>query len=113
MTIVDSADILGEGMISHLKLQLFWWFREKGVVMMPTTKPVAVTPKGLTVLRKEGYKQTIEADSIVTALPLEPNDELLRALGGRVAEIYTVGDCAAPGLIVDAIGDGWRISKSI
>jgi 2,4-dienoyl-CoA reductase (NADPH2) len=113
VTIVDSADALGKGMISHLKLQLFWWFRKKGVAMMPGVKPVAITPKGLTVLTKQGYKQTIEADSIVTALPLEPNRELLRALEARVTEIYAIGDCGNPGLIVDAIGDGWRIASSI
>ena len=113
VTIVDSADALGEGMIRHLKLQLFWWFREKGVTMMPGVKPLAITAKGLTVLTKQGYKQTIEADSIVTALPLTPNKELLCALEGKVAEIHAIGDCGNPGLIVDAIGDGWRISNSI
>ncbi len=113
VTIVDAADALGAGMISHLKLQLFWWFRQKGVTMMAGTKPMAVTAKGLTVLTKQGYKQTIEADSIVTALPLAPNKDLFRALEGKVAEIYAVGDCGNPGLIVDAIGDGWRIAKSI
>jgi pyruvate/2-oxoglutarate dehydrogenase complex dihydrolipoamide dehydrogenase (E3) component len=100
-------------MISHLKLQLFWWFRKKGVTMMPGVKPLAITAKGLTVLTKQGYKQTIEADSIVTALPLAPNKELLCAFEGKVAEIYAVGDCGSPGLIVDAIGDGWSISNSI
>jgi 2,4-dienoyl-CoA reductase (NADPH2) len=113
VTVVDSADALGEGMISHLKLQLFWWFRRKGVTMMPGVKPVAVTAKGLTVLTKQGYKQTIEADSIVTALPMEPNKELLYALEGKVAEIYAIGDCGNSGLIVDAVGDGWRIAKSV
>ena len=34
-------------MISHLKLQLFWWFRQKGVTMMPGVKPVAVTAQRL------------------------------------------------------------------
>jgi hypothetical protein len=38
---------------------------------------------------------------------------MLSALDGKVTEIYTIGDCDDPGLIVDAIGDGWRISKSI
>ena len=38
--------------------------------MMPGAKPVRVTAKGLTVLTKQGYNRTIEADSIVTALPL-------------------------------------------
>jgi 2,4-dienoyl-CoA reductase (NADPH2) len=113
VTIVDSADALGEGMISHLKLQLFWWFRKKGVTMMPGVKPVAITDRGLTVLLKQGYKKTIEADSIVIALPLEPDTELLRALEGKVAEIHAIGDCASPGLIVDAIGEGWRTSNSI
>jgi len=113
VTIVDSADSLGEGMISHLRLQLFWWFRKKGVVMMSGVKPWAVTPKGLTVLTKQNYKQTIEADSIVTALPLQPDKELLRLFEGTAHEIYAIGDCATPGLIVDAIGEGWRVGRQL
>ncbi len=74
---------------------------------------MAITARGLTVLTKQGYKKTIEADSIVIALPLEPDKELLRAFEGKVAEIHAIGDCGTPGLIVDAIGDGWRISSSI
>ena len=113
VTIVDTADALGEGMISHLKLQLFWWFRKKGVTMMPGVKPVAITDKGLTVLTKEGYKQTIEADSIVPAMPMKPNTELLESLQGKAPEIYAIGDCSNPRLIVDAIADGWKIANSI
>jgi 2,4-dienoyl-CoA reductase (NADPH2) len=113
VTIVDTSDALGEGMISHLKLQLFWWFRKKGVTMMPGVKPVAITEKGLTVLTKEGYKQTIEADSIVPAIPMKPNTELLKSLQGKAPEIYAIGDCSNPRLIVDAIADGWRIANSI
>ena len=113
VTIVDTADALGEGMISHLKLQLFGWFRKKGVAMMPGVKPVAITDKGLTVLTKEGYKQTIEADSIVPAIPMKPNTELLKSLQGKVPEIYAIGDCSNPRLIVDAIADGWKIANSI
>lgn len=113
VTIVDLADALGEGMVSHLKLQLFWWFRKKGVTMMPGVKPVAVTDKGVIVLTRQGYRQTIPADSIVTALPLAPDTELSSALEGKAAEIYAAGDCRNPGLIVDAVAEGWRISKSI
>ena len=82
-------------------------------MQMPGVQPVAITAGGLTVLLKQGYKKTIEADSIVIALPLEPDKELLRACEGKVAEIHAIGDCASPGLIVDAIGNGWRISSSI
>ena len=113
VTIVDTGDALGEGMISHLKLQLFWWFRKKGVAMMPGVKPVAITDKGLIVLTKEGYKQTIEADSVIPAIPMKPDTELLKSLQGKVPEIYAIGDCSHPRLIADAIADGWRVANSI
>ena len=93
MTIVEEADEMGEGMIQHLKHQLFYWFREKGVVMMPGVKPVAVTAKGLTVLTKQGYNQTIKADSVVPAIPMRPNTELFESLKGKVPEVYAIGDC--------------------
>jgi 2,4-dienoyl-CoA reductase (NADPH2) len=113
VTIVDSAETLGEGMIRHLKLQLFWWFREKGVVMMAGVEPVAITDKGLTVLTQQGYRQTIPADSVVPALPMKPNRTLFDSLQGKVPEIHAVGDCANPRLIVDAIADGWRVGRAI
>jgi 2,4-dienoyl-CoA reductase (NADPH2) len=113
VTIVDSADALGEDMIRHLKQQLFWWFHEKGVVMMPGVQPVAITEKGLTVLTKEGYKKTIEADSIVPAIPMKPNTELFTSLQRKVPEIYAIGDCNNPRLIADAIADGWRVANAI
>jgi 2,4-dienoyl-CoA reductase (NADPH2) len=113
VTIVDSADALGHDMIQHLRQQLFWWFREKGVVMLPGVQPVAITAKGLTVLTKEGYKRTVEADSIVPAIPMKPNTELFEHLKGKVPEVYAVGDCGNPRLIVDAIADGWRVGKEI
>lgn len=113
VTIVDEAEELGEGMIEHLKLQLFWWFREKGVIMMPGVKPVAVTEKGLIVHTKQGYNRTIEADSVVPAIPMKPNTALLESLKGKVPEAYAIGDCSNPGLIADAIADGWRVGGLI
>ncbi len=113
VTIVDSADSMGEDMIRHLKQQLFWWFHEKGVVMLPGVEPVAVTDKGLTVLTKEGYRRTIEADSIIPAIPMKPDTVLLESLRGKIPEVYAIGDCGNPRLIVDAIADGWRVGNAI
>jgi pyruvate/2-oxoglutarate dehydrogenase complex dihydrolipoamide dehydrogenase (E3) component len=113
VTIVDSADELGEGMIRHLKQQLFWWFQKKGVVMMAGVKLIAVTDKGLTVLNKLGYKQIIEADSIVPAIPMKPNNALLKSMEGKVGTIYSIGDCREPHLIVDAIADAFRTARAI
>jgi thioredoxin reductase len=62
---------------------------------------------------KEGYKKTIEANSIVPAIPMKPNTELFQSFQGKAPEVYAIGDCSNPRLIVDAIADGWRIANSI
>ncbi len=68
---------------------------------------------GLTVITKEGEKQTIEADTIVPALLLRPNTELFKMLEGKVPEIYAIGDCREPHLTLEAIADGSRIARAI
>ncbi|MGD0795293.1 MAG: FAD-dependent oxidoreductase [Dehalococcoidales bacterium] len=114
VTIVDKAETPGEGMINHLRFQLFWWFRKKGVEMINGVKEyVAVTDKGLVIRAAEGYNRTIPADSIVPATHFSPDTTIFQTLQGKVPEIYAVGDCAEPKLIVDAIGSGFAIARRI
>ena len=81
--------------------------------MMPEVKYEEITDKGLTIITKEGNRQTIEADGIVPARPLTPNTGLLQRLEGKAPEIYAIGDCREPLWIVDAIADGSRIARAI
>jgi len=113
VTIVHTGEALGEGMIMHLRQQLIMWFEQKGVKMMTGVKYEEITDKGLTLLTREGERQTLEADTIVPALPLTPNTELLESLKAKVPEIYAIGDCHQPRLIVDAIRDGLRTGHNI
>ncbi len=113
VTIVETGEVLGEGMIMHFRQQLMMWFEKKGVKMMTGVKYVEITDKGLSLITREGEQQTIVADNIITALPLVPNTTLLENLKGKVPEIYTIGDCHQPRLIVDAIRDGTTIGHSI
>ena len=93
---------------------LFTWFQKKGVTMISGVKQyVKITDKGLDIINKEGVRQTIEADSIVPAMPLSPNTELLEGLKGKVSEIYAVGDCKEPLLIADAISTGMEVARSL
>ena len=90
------------------------WFRKKGVTLISGVKEyVGIDDKGLTIVTNDGRRQTIEADSIVTALPLTPNNDLLNGLKAKVPEVYAVGDCREPLLIADAIGTGLRTAKEI
>ncbi len=113
VTIVDNGEINGQGMIHHLQQQLFVWFEKKGVVLKPGVKYVEINNDGLVVVDKNGQTQTIIADTIIPALPLSANSSLLENLKGVVSEVYAVGDCRQPQLIVDAIADGARTAHSI
>ena len=81
--------------------------------MLPGIKYEEITDQGLTITSNEGKKQTLEADTIVTALPLLPNTKLLKELEGIAPEVYAIGDCKDAHLIVDAIADGSRIARAI
>jgi 2,4-dienoyl-CoA reductase (NADPH2) len=105
VTIVDKGEVKGEGLVMVMKEYLFPWFKKKGVTLIGNVKEyVEITNKGLTIITKDGIKQTIVADTVVPALPLTPNLGLADALKGKVPEVYAVGDCDKPLLIVDAVG---------
>ncbi|NQT30832.1 MAG: FAD-dependent oxidoreductase [Deltaproteobacteria bacterium] len=113
VTIVDTAEALGEGMIDFRLGLLLDWFEKKGVTTITGVKSMEITDKGVTITTKEGEQQTIEADSIMPAVPLAPNTGLVKSLEGKAPEIYAIGDCGEPRMIVDAIADGWRIANKI
>ena len=114
VTVVETGEMLGDGMVDAMLAYLMIWFKKKGVTLISGVKEyVEITDKGLTIINSDGEKQTIEADSIVTALPLTPNNGLLEGLKSKVPEVYAIGDCREPDLIVDAIADGSRVGKII
>ncbi len=113
VTIVESTDALTSEMVSTTRKYLLRWLRLKGVTMFTNVKFEEITDKGLTIKTKDGKRQTIEADNIIPALPLKPNNELFQALKDKVPEIYQTGDYKKPHLIIDAIADGAFVGRKI
>ena len=113
VSIVEESEMLGKGVIDFRLGLLMDWFHKKGVTMMTGVKSMEITEKGLIITTKEGKKETIEADSIVHTSPLAPNIALFENLKGKVPEIYAIGDCREPRMIVDAIAEGWQIARRI
>jgi 2,4-dienoyl-CoA reductase (NADPH2) len=116
VTIVDTITEkeIGDGLIEvFLKPYLLYWLEDKGVEIIPEVKYDGITEKGLTIITKDGNKRTIEANTIITALPLEPNAELETNMKGKAKEVYTIGDAKEPHLIFDAVADGAHIGHEI
>ena len=113
VTIVDTAETLGEGLAGERKPRFLEWLTKKGATTLTGVEYDGITAKGLTIITKEGQKQIIEADTILPATPPIPNDKLVDALRGMVPVIYVIGDCQKPRLIIDSIADGYRVARSI
>lgn len=113
VTVVETAGKMGEMVIENHKVRLFGWLTQKGVRMFSGVKYDKITDKGLTITTGEGEKITLEADTILPALPMAPDTEFLKSLKDTAPEIYQIGDCGNPALIIDAIGDGSTIGRAI
>ncbi len=113
VTIVESAETLGEGVPERKRHPLFRWLNNKGVSMIAGVKYEEITDKGLVILTKEGERQTISANTIVPAVPLKPNTELFQSLEGKIPEIYLIGDCSDPQVIIDAVSGGYHVANSL
>ncbi len=114
VTIVEKSDRLGQGMVDVIQAYLFQWFKKKGVTLISGVKEYKeITKKGLTIIDKDGKEETLEADTIIPALPLMPDMKLFESLKGKVAEVYAVGDCQEPLLIADAISKGMETARLI
>jgi 2,4-dienoyl-CoA reductase (NADPH2) len=113
VTIVDAEKELGKWMYPERKTRLFYWFKKKGVKLISGVKLDKITPEGLSIIIKEDNKQFLEAKTIIPAMALAPNLELMNKLKGKVSAIYIVGDCANPGIIPDATAAGWEVGNKI
>lgn len=86
--------------------------REAKIVMRTNTKVVRISEEGVEAIH-DGATEFFEADTVVLATGMMSNDGLARQLEGQVRDLYTIGDCAKPHKIEDAIESGFRIASQI
>jgi len=113
VTVTETSDELGVGLPELTQIPLLETLTEQGCTLLSGVKYEKITDKGLNLVTKEGEKQTIEADTILPALPLLPNTGLFESLKGKIPEIYLAGDCKEPHTIMEAIGDGYSTALNI
>jgi 2,4-dienoyl-CoA reductase (NADPH2) len=113
VTIVDTIDVFGEGIPYMTPLRYFKWFAEVGVAMYPGVTFEKIDGGGVVIVTKDGAWKTLEADSIVVALPLQPDSSLSEALKGEVPAVLTIGDCREFGLMHGAIADGAEVGRAL
>lgn len=111
-------NLSGGGLAPDMEPDIRRWFLFElwprlGIEVISHSTLTQVTDEGLVVLDGEGKQRLIEADTVVLALGMRPNNDLKGKLEGKVPEIYEVGDCVRPRKIIDAVHEASRIARSI
>jgi 2,4-dienoyl-CoA reductase (NADPH2) len=112
VTIIHSGTEIGEGMTGDDKFQFMRWIAEKPATIITGAMIDRIIDTGV-VIKVGGKEQTVTADTVTFALPLQSNTTLLENMKGKITEIYAIGDCNEPHLIADAIASGSRIGHSV
>ena len=113
VTIVEATDRVGMEMVMLQRILLLPWLEKKGAEILSEVSYDRVTPEGLVVTTKDGAQRVLGADTILITIPLKPNQTLTDSLKGLAPEVHVLGDCKKPGLIIDAIADGYVIGKAV
>lgn len=106
VTIVDEDTIWGDGMMASSAM--------RKTTRKPWTTVKEITGKKLHLISRDGKKEAIEADTIITAASPVLNTELLKAVEGQVPEVYLVGsEGHQPSSIMNAVGNAYWIARRI
>ena len=113
VTIVEASDRVGMEIPLLQRILLLPWLAKKGTEILSEVTYDAVTDSGIRVTTKDGAHRNLEADTVLVTIPLKPNQVLHEALKGFAPEVHMLGDCKRPGLIIDAIADGFITGKAV
>ena len=86
---------------------------ERNVKIWTETKTLEITGSGLLIEDKDGNRVTVEGDTVVIAVGFNPNSQLVEALKEKMPNVYAIGDCVEPRLVVNAVWEAARLARDI
>jgi 2,4-dienoyl-CoA reductase (NADPH2) len=102
------AEELGDKMTKDDLMNLWPWLKQKHVPVWAGVKYREIVDKGLKVAMSDHREIILDGKNVITTQDWEPNQEAMDRFKGLVDEVYVIGSCKEPGLIVDAMQDGHK-----
>ena len=112
VTILEESPRLGYDVGMSTRWVVMQRLRRFGVNMEKNAKVVEITEKGVKAL-VDGSEKFFDADTVVLALPLEADDKFARELEGKGWNVNSIGDCADPGKVMEAVAAGFRAGYQV
>jgi len=103
---------IGRGIERNVYLTLRNRLIEKGVHLFANCPVVEIRERGIYIVFDNDLL-FLEADTVVLAVGVKPENELGKKLKGLVKELYQIGDCVEPRDVMFAIREGFEVGKLI
>ena len=109
------ADLLTAGIpVQHMnRLMLLDLLAFHKVKVLPHTTIAAVTGDGALVTDGDSRGKNLQADTIVLAVGLKPEQGLYRELRGQVPNLFSIGDSRIAQNIMNAVWDAYEVARMI
>lgn len=112
VTVVEMLTKYGTDIGPSTRWTILDELKRRGVRIMGGARAIAVKAEGLEI-EKEGKREIIPTDTIVTATGAKPENSLEKELKGLVGEIHVIGDAAGPRKAIDAIREGFLAGLNV
>ena len=113
VTVIEILERMATEIGPMLRKRLMDGLRANQVTLLTRVTCEEISEEGVRVTNSEGKEETIQADTIILAVGYEKNDSLFKALEGKVAEVYCIGDSSEPQRIMEAVNEGYRCGLSL
>ena len=114
VTIVEMMPLLADDMERLNRRGLLDRFEALKINALVGKKVAEIYDDGATITDvKTGAEERIQAEQVILAMGARPVNKLAQALAGKVPEVYAVGDCLEPRMVINAVYEGALAARQV
>jgi NADPH-dependent 2,4-dienoyl-CoA reductase/sulfur reductase-like enzyme len=113
VTLVEMLGDLASDLEMRARLALLQLLKERGVKILTNWKLEKIDNGYVLLAGRDWKKQEVPTDSVILALGLTSNQELVKPLKESFSDIHVIGDCVEPRKIYQAIHEGAFAGRAI
>jgi 2-enoate reductase len=113
VTVIEMLHDIILDLEARSRVALLQLLQEKKVEVRLNVRLEEIGPRKVRIADRNWQESEIPVDSVVLALGLRSNQELLEPLKKTFAEVHAIGDCLEPRKIYQAIHEGALVGRAI